>query len=108
MGVEYYMVCNKCKEYIDLHKSYYFAGLLYGDSPPGPKGTPNEYIKNSLDSFWAGRGIWFMWRHKDCGKLKMHSDHDYDWFEFEPYLNEVFKFLTIERIFNTTFGGHSD
>lgn len=34
MGVEHYIVCGQCKEYIDIHKSYAFNIVTRGDRPP--------------------------------------------------------------------------
>jgi hypothetical protein len=96
MGVEYYLVCDDCKEYIDLHKSYYFANVFgQGQSESNhPKFDAPDTggIKDRLDSFWAARGIWFLSRHIGHKRVNLMSDHDDDCFERMPNLKEVVKY----------------
>ena len=93
MGVEHELTCKQCKEYIDLHKSYYFSDLMYAETPPPD--APNECtgIKTSLDSYWAGRGIWFLAKHRGHQGVVMNSDADDDWLvEQRAHYKEVFPY----------------
>ena len=92
MGVEHYLVCHECKEYIDLHKVYKFNECLRtSDTPPQLEFDDNGGPKTSLNNQWTVKGIWFLWAHRGHSNIKMHSDHDDDWFSIEPWLTEVVK-----------------
>lgn len=84
MGIEHYLVCNECKEYIDLHKCYTFYRICNNYRPPKPKD------EGKFGSYWDARGLWFLWKHKGCGGVVMHTDCDEEWFDIEPLLKEVF------------------
>lgn len=89
MGTEHYLICDDCKEFIDLHKRYAFDILLSAERPPiGNKddcaGFGNKY--------WDARGVWFLWHHKDHGsRIRMNWDTNDDWYDVDrPNLKEVF------------------
>ena len=84
MGVEYYVVCKDCKEYIDIHKCESFTNSMSGELPPSPKDEPGRLS----GSWWEKRGVWFTWRHRRHD-IELRSDHDDDWFNDKPYLKEV-------------------
>ena len=84
MGVEHYVVCDTCKEYIDIHKNYQFSFLTNTNRPP--IGNEDDSI---LNSYWTSRAIWFMWNHRGHS-VELWADSDDDWFDKEPYLKEVF------------------
>lgn len=83
MGVEYYLVCDKCKEYIDLHKGYSFSILCGASRPP-------VEVEYPLNAYWDGRALWFLWHHKDHGDEIYLTSDESNWYNEEPYLKEVF------------------
>ncbi len=94
MGVEHYLVCGQCKEYIDLHKAYAFSANVTNERPPaGAKiyshNVQHDYYLNG--GYWESRGLWFLWHHKGHQGIELMYDSNDDWYEKEPYLKEVFK-----------------
>lgn len=87
MGVEFYIICDQCKEYIDLHKAYAFSSILNSERPP--IGDENSFMLNG--GYWESRGLWFLWKHNNHGGVKIESDENDEWYNYEPYLTEVFK-----------------
>lgn len=83
MGVEYYIVCRQCKQYIDMHKAYALNILLGRETPPPDVGSLSG-------SYWEARGVWFLWNHRGHEGIELMSDANDEWFEVSPYLNEVF------------------
>ena len=84
MGVEYYLVCQECKEWIDLHKAYKFFSWVENWRPPkGGDFTFNNY--------WDGRAVWFMWKHKEHKGIEVWTDCNDEWWNLRPYLTEVFE-----------------
>lgn len=86
MGVEHYVVCNQCKEYIDIQKSYAFYLHSVADRPPID--DPDGSMK--MGGYWSGRGVWFMYQHRGHQGVEFDSDSNDNWFNKEPYLKEVF------------------
>jgi hypothetical protein len=87
MGVEHYMVCMQCKEYIDLHKRYFFSGLIQAERPP----FDTEKIEGwGLNYYWDARAIWFLWQHRGHAGVDMDYDTNDSWFDLKPYLKEMF------------------
>lgn len=85
MGVEFYLTCKTCMQYIDLHKAYDFHNIICRKTPP----VGYEGDKEDLAYYWDGRGIWFLWNHREH-KLEMNSDSNDGWYDLEPKLSEVF------------------
>ncbi len=89
MGVEHYLVCGECKQYIDLHKRYFFSALIQRKTPP------IDYHKGDgswgFNNYWDARGVWFLWKHKGHRKIDLWTNANDDWFDLEPNLEEVFK-----------------
>lgn len=94
MGVEHYMVCHKCKEYIDLHKAYAFSAVLNDERPSyGPEDVSSSMFRILNGNYWETRGLWFIWHHRSHGsELRLHVDTDNEWWNLEPNLKEVFPF----------------
>lgn len=93
MGVEHYLVCNQCKEYIDLHKAYSFSHVIGGARPPvGVDCEESGFNDSSLrGGYWDSRGLWFLWHHREHKGVEMYYDCNDAWFDLEPNLKEVFK-----------------
>lgn len=93
MGVEHYLVCNQCKEYIDLHKAYMFDLVCTSVRPmSGDPSCDSRYNLCKLNgNYWESRGLWFLWKHKEHVGIEMMYDVNDDWYDKEPYLKEVFK-----------------
>lgn len=91
MGVEHYLVCEKCKEYIDLHKAYEFNMVIQKDRPPVGIQCKETGFHDviTLGGYWESRGLWFLWKHREH-PVQMHYDTTDDWYDLEPYLKEVF------------------
>jgi len=84
MGVEHYLACSKCKQFIDLHRAYAFAGLLDRKTPP----VSDDYTGNA---YWTGRGIWFLWNHKNHGEhMFLSTNAGDDRIDENPAYSEVF------------------
>lgn len=93
MGVEHYIVCKTCKEYIDLHKAYGFSHVIHGARPPVGiecKETGFNDPKLYNGNYWEARGLWFLWHHRGHAGIEMHTDCEDNWFDEEPYLKEVY------------------
>lgn len=95
MGVEHYLVCNDCKQYIDLHKAYEFGMILRQNRPsPGVKGDipPYGYIQDIQlrGSYWESRGLWFIWQHRGHKGVEMRVDTD----ELHKARKKLGEFLT--------------
>jgi hypothetical protein len=86
MGVEYYLVCGECKEYIDLHKAYEFSSVIRNATPLA--GLPDDFVLRG--GYWESRGLWFLWKHRGHKNIDLWSDTNDDWFDLEPNLKEVF------------------
>lgn len=91
MGVEHYIVCNKCKEYIDLHKAYAFSSVLRQERPPvGADCKETGFCESVLrGGYWESRGLWFIWHHMGH-ELAEWTDTNDEWFDLEPNLKEIF------------------
>lgn len=87
MGVCYYLVCEACNTYIDLHKSYSFYAVPHYKCPPLGKET--VLLQGG---YWESRGLWFLWKHKEHKGINFHSDHDENWYGIEPKLTEEFPY----------------
>jgi hypothetical protein len=92
MGVEHYLVCGECKEYIDLHKAYEFSHVIGCRRPPvgvecAETGFNDPVFKGG---YWAARGLWFLWTHREHKNVHMQTDCNDSWYDQEPYLKEVF------------------
>lgn len=92
MGIEHYLVCEQCKEYIDLHKAYDFSGVIFSSRPTvGVDCKENGFNDRHLKGgYWESRGLWFLWNHRGHIGIEMYYDCDDEWFDKEPYLKEVF------------------
>ncbi len=100
MGVEYYLVCKQCKEYIDLHKAYEFSRTITRQRPE--PGKPNDdYTRGG---YWESRGVWFLWKHRSHSDVEMHTDVQDDWYDLEPYLKEVYPHSEDIKLRTTTGG----
>ena len=84
MGVESYLVCEECKEYIDLHKSRGFLETFFCKKAP-PAGIESD-IK--FNNYWDARGVWFSGQHQGH-KLKWMSDADDSWWSEHLNLKQV-------------------
>lgn len=92
MGVEHYIVCGQCKEYIDLHKAYAFAAVVRSHRPPvGIECEETGFNEAVLyGNYWESRGLWFVWKHRGHNEIELHTDADEDWYDLEPKLTEKF------------------
>jgi hypothetical protein len=92
MGVEYYLVCGQCKEYIDLHKAYSFSMVICAQRPPvGADCKESGFNDVTLKGgYWESRGLWFLWKHRGHKEIAAWSDTQDEWFDLEPNLVEVF------------------
>lgn len=92
MGVEHYLVCNECKEYIDLHKAYEFSHVINSVRPAvGLDCKENGFNDAGLrGNYWESRGLWFLWKHRGHKNIEMCYDTSDDWYDLEPYLKQVF------------------
>ena len=97
MGVEHYLVCKTCKQYIDLHKAYEFGRIIYRETPPSGAGQVidksgsdgKDFIRGG---YWESRGLWFLWKHREhCPGVALWTDSNDDWYDLEPKLEEVFR-----------------
>lgn len=86
MGVEYYIVCNECKEYIECHKCYELSILLEKITPP----VGYETDPKTWNYYWVARGVWFMWKHRGHKDIEIENDCYEGWYDKEPFLKEVF------------------
>lgn len=97
MGVEHYMVCKQCKEYIDLHKAYVFNRAVVNAPRPAPalKGWVKEISMDGDEllngGYWETRAAWFLWEHRGHTGVDMHYDCNDEWYELEPHLKEVYR-----------------
>jgi len=97
MGVEHYIVCNQCKEYIDCHKAYDLSMVIHDERPaPGKLNKDTDdggmmHDKFLRGGYWESRGVWFMWKHRGHQGVEMEYDTSDDWYDKEPYLKEVWK-----------------
>lgn len=92
MGVEHYIVCRQCKEYIGLHKAYEFAHVIRANRPGvgfdcKETGFSDSKLKGT---YWESRGLWFLWHHRGHSEIELWTDYSEEWFNLEPYLKEVF------------------
>lgn len=92
MGVEHYLVCHECKEYIDLHKSYEYSMVVLKDRPPVGLDCKQSGFNDVVlrGGYWESRGLWFLWRHRSHKNIELHTDCDDDWYDLKPHLQEVF------------------
>lgn len=94
MGVEHYLVCKQCKEYVDIGKSYAFNSCLNDSRDTAPKNivlNVDYGTKTSLNNQMTIKGIWFLWKHRGHKGIYATSDHCDEWWNEEPYLKEVDK-----------------
>lgn len=90
MGVEHYMVCDKCKQYIDLHKAYWLSQTINNYRPPLWETVNKEDAP--FQKYWNGRALWFLWHHKNHGEsIKMWFDTSDEWWSICYELEEVFR-----------------
>lgn len=61
MGVEHYLTCHKCKQFIDCHKCYRTSRLFHNSAVP----TKDE--TTWIEPYWGSRAFWFLAQHKDHG-----------------------------------------
>ena len=87
MGVEYYLICGECKEYIDLHKIRSFYNIATAEKPP----LPSDYVNSEL-YYWEARAVWFLYKHRSHKDVEFLNDAGERFYELEPYLKEVFKY----------------
>ena len=85
MGIEYYIACKKCKEYIDLHKAFEFYSVISKDRPPLDD-SAGEVLSGG---YWESRGLWFLYRHKGHD-VAIYSDVKDAWHDIKLRLTEVF------------------
>jgi hypothetical protein len=92
MGIEHYLVCGECKQYIDLHKAYGFYTTCNSTTPPiGVDCGENGFNDSRLSGgYWDGRGLWFLWKHRGHNGIDIRTDTEDKWYDDEPYLKEVF------------------
>lgn len=91
MGVEHYLICETCKEYIDLHKAYEFSMVIGTPRPPVGVDCKESGFNDVVlrGGYWESRGLWFLWKHRGH-KVELDTDCNDNWFDKEPYLKEVF------------------
>lgn len=92
MGVEHCLVCEQCKEYIDLHKAYNFASVVRNERPPVGIDCEESGFNDVVlrGGYWESRGLWFLWQHRGHTGIDMKTDLEDSWYEDEPHLKEVF------------------
>lgn len=93
MGVEHYLICKKCKEYIDLHKAYAFSAVLSAERPPVGVDSKESGFNDVVlrGGYWESRGLWFIWKHREHGsEIEMQTDANDHWYDIEPHLTEKF------------------
>lgn len=102
MGVEHYLVCGQCKEYIDLHKSYEFGMIINKDHPPvGVDCAETDFNDVVLrGGYWESRGLWFLWHHRGHKDIELWTDSNDEWFDLEPNLIEKYSHDEMEKIRN--------
>lgn len=84
MGVEHYLVCEKCKQYIDCHKCYMTVMICDNPSPI------IDGEQTIIEGYWGGRALWFLWQHKSHGKyVKWYRDTNDNWWDLMHQLEEV-------------------
>lgn len=76
MGVCYFVVCNTCKKYIDIHKRSYFTDVI-GETQHG----------DHRHEAWGDKALKFTWDHRSH-EIELRSDQG-DWYSNEPFLTEV-------------------
>lgn len=87
MGVEHFLVCYDCKQYIDLHKAYSFDRVLKEERPA----IGIDDTGSIVGDYWDTRGLWFIWNHRSHD-LKMNYDSCEEWYDLKPKLEEVFPY----------------
>lgn len=99
MGVLYYLECEQCKEFIDLHKARRFFDVCYCHRPATADDAYDEKHKITLldGGYWDGRGTWFLFRHIGH-PIVVRSDHDEGWYDDMAYLKEVYPHNDDEKI----------
>lgn len=99
MGVEHYIVCKTCEEYIYLNKAYYFSAVLGAERPPvGINGEETGIWESVLvGGYWESRGLWFIWHHRGH-TLEAWDDCSDPWHDYEPNLKEVFPSVEDDKI----------
>lgn len=92
MGVEHYLVCRQCNQYIDIHKSYSFSLVIGLERPPvGCQCAETGFNESLLNGgYWESRGLWFLWHHRGHKGIEMLTDSYDEWFQIEPILEEKF------------------
>lgn len=95
MGVEHYLVCYQCKQYIDLHKCYAFSMVIEKDRPPiGVDAEETEFNDVVLNGgYWEARGLWFLWAHRGHTEINMWTDCIDEWFFLKPKLEEKYPYV---------------
>jgi hypothetical protein len=85
MGIEHYLVCNQCKEYIDCHKNYKFKYMIEQDRPPFDFNDEVDFA-----SYWSNRAVWFLWNHRGHEGIEIHLDCNDECYDLRPYLKEIY------------------
>lgn len=94
MGVEHYLVCRQCKHYIDLHKAYAFAQILWMERPPAGCDCKESKCNHVTlrGGYWESRGLWFLWNHLSHKDVELLTDLNDAWYDLLPYLEEKFPY----------------
>ena len=92
MGVEHYVVCRQCMEYIDLHKAYEFGIVVRSERPPVGVDCKETGFNDVVirGGYWESRGLWFLWKHRGHEGIDLRTDSDEKWYDDEPHYKEVF------------------
>jgi len=93
MGMEYYILCNDCKVYIDIHKWDFsrrgmeFEEWIEADYP----------ITKAIDKWehWEQKARLFCFEHKDHSLEEIYEGY-YDWLYDEPE-DQPYKLLMCEH-----------
>lgn len=85
------VVCDTCKEWIDVHKRWdvYFAAI---ETPWPYEDRPDPYVDyaESINRYWGGRAIWFIWHHRKHD-IRWLTDSQYDdYYKVADSYKEVF------------------
>ena len=88
MGIEHCLACHTCGEFIDLHKSYAFSGIIESERPPIDYSEEDWKLHGT---YWEGRGLWFLWKHLSH-KVEMFKDRNDDYYHVTKNLKEVFPY----------------
>lgn len=92
MGTEFYVTCEECKRYIDIHKAYSFSAITNAERPPvGVDCVETEFREVILNgNYWESRGLWFLYQHRGHKGVCLRCDEDELWWKDESDYVEVF------------------